>query len=138
MAKFQLTSIDIRSEGAENLAIAIRLAWDQCSVQKATHYRVQKLSVDRKYGWTRFVPDAEHGTPTLHLLWHEEESAIALPYPMAMDEAAPFAAGWVAQADYGPSPDTDGSAHRGWRAFNGHVSPTAIVSIQPEWIVYSK
>jgi len=50
---------------------------------------------------------------------------------------------WLADQDYGESPDTDGSVSKGWRVYNeswGHIGDNwrAFVAIEPAWLEYGK
>ena len=75
--------------------------------------------------------------------WSDSEKAIALPFPMTIEQAADFAIGWLRHADYGDEPDHDGSNGKGWRIYNeawGHVDGdwSAFVAIEPAWAMYGK
>ena len=66
-----------------------------------------------------------------------------LPYPMTLQQAADFAIGWLANADYGREPDHDGDNGKGWRLYNeswGHVDGEyqAFLAVQPVWACYGK
>jgi len=79
----------------------------------------------------------------LVLYWRQTTKAVDLPYPMTLDQAADFAAGWLDHADYGPEPDHDGDNEKGWRLYCeswGHVDndPSAFAAVQPVWAMYGK
>lgn len=161
-------SIDITSEGRESLAHALTVVWPNAAGGKATHYRVVNVSRNCKY-YTHEIrkgmkanvdlhqecPEqiyvshheeelpADDGSQTLILLWHEEQNATPLPYPLTLDKAISFVADWLSQADYGSQPDHDGSNGKGWRLFTndwGHVAGHhyGIVGVQPAWAMYGK
>ena len=142
-------TIDVTSEGGEHLAMAIRIAFANAPGGKATHYRIVKLKDKISYygeptsrHYENLVEDPE-GDPTLILLWHEGRNAIALPYPLEVDEAIAFVSGWLKNVDRGHQPDHDGDNGHGWRVFTeawGHVAGEhyAIVGVQPAWAMYGK
>lgn len=84
-------------------------------------------------------------SPIMIFRWSKAESKTAQSFPFVMDAegCAEFARRWLAQADYGLSPNVDGHCEKGWRVFNdgggsikgGHY---AIVAVAPEWIIYGK
>lgn len=121
--------LDITSQGEAALAHAMALAWDNAAGSKTSHYRISKDS------------------PTFVLYWskpEEHQSALALPYPLKLDEAVALVAGWLRETmPSGPEPDHDGDNGKGWRVFNeawGHVngSQYGICAIQPVWAMYGK
>ncbi len=143
-------TIDVTSQGQEGLAGALRLIWPNTPSGKASHYKMLPLRYEVEY----FQNDAgvtthhfEHikqdsgGVPTLLLLWSAERDAIALPYPLDLEGATAFVAGWLDQVEYGREPDQDGSNEKGWRVFTGawgHVAGhrDGICAIQPAWAMY--
>jgi hypothetical protein len=142
---------DIISNGDEHLALALKIAWANCRGGKATHYREVKLSPHIKYygspetthHYDELKQDDVKGTPTLILLWHNEDGAMALPYKMDLDESINFVKGWLRNADIGEEPDHDGDNKAGWRVFTkdwGHVfgHRYAICALQPAWAMYGK
>jgi hypothetical protein len=79
----------------------------------------------------------------LVLYWGDSPQATKLPFPMTLEQAADFAVGWLAHADYGREPDHDGSNSKGWRL---HCDTWGIVdgdhyafaAIQPVWAMHGK
>lgn len=146
-------TIDVTSEGCEGLELALRLIWPSAPGGKATHFKRMRLKRRTQYfpkpnseeigsHYTQSI-EAEDGTPTLVLLWHEENGASELPYPMTLEDVVPFVEGWLKAANYGTQPDHDGDNGKGWRVFTegwGHVADHryAIVGIQPVWAMYGK
>jgi hypothetical protein len=144
-------TIDVTSEGDEALLLAMELIWPNATGGKATHYKLAQLKPEvRYYGepktthhFKSLVVDPKQGTPTLILLWHNEEGATQFPYEMDLKEAYQFVIGWLKRANPGPQPDHDGDNNAGWRLFTedwGHVwtSTHAIFAIQPAWAMYGK
>ncbi len=75
--------------------------------------------------------------------WADSDKATQLPYPMTLEQAADFAAGWLDHASYGKQPDHDGDNGKGWRLYNeswGHVDGEweAFVAVMPVWAMYGK
>jgi hypothetical protein len=142
-------SIDIVSEGDEDLALAVKLIWSNAPDAKATHYKVARVTQETSYhgnptSWhdTRYKEDPK-GVPTLILLRSAEAGALPLPYPLGRDEAIAFITGWLRQAEFGPEPDHDGDNYPGWHAFTnlwGHVAGHhyGIVGVQPTWSMHGK
>jgi hypothetical protein len=142
-------TIDVVSEGDDDLKTALKLIWPNASSGKATHYKVVRLREKVSYygkptDWHDLGYEEDpDGTPTLILLWSAEKDAPALPYAMDRKQAAQFVLGWLGQADYGSEPDHDGDNDRGWRVFTdkcGHVvgHQYGIVGVQPAWAQYGK
>jgi hypothetical protein len=160
--------IDITSSGKTALAQALTIVWPNAAGGVATHYKVirvaptvsyyARLACDKLHAnvtlpsrdlpelhisHTEYEREDEAGAPTLILLWHEENGALPLPYPLDLERAADFLGGWLLRVDYGEEPDHDGDNGKGWRIFNeswGHVvgNHFGIVAIQPAWIIYPK
>ena len=146
-------TIDIVSEGDEDLQAALKLIWRNAPGGKAKYYRVVNLRKEiRYYGepeTTHHFEDLkehENGEQTLILYWYqpsESQKAEKLPFEMDLEDAYNFVKGWLKSADRGMEPDHDGSNHCGWRVFTeswGHVagSHSAICGIQPAWAMYGK
>ncbi len=80
----------------------------------------------------------------LVLYWSNQSSkAVPLPFPMTLEQAADFAAGWLEHADYGSEPDHDGDNGKGWRLYCeawGHVDHDAyaFAAVEPVWAMYGK
>jgi len=79
----------------------------------------------------------------LILHWNENPEATPLPGPLGFDAALAFVEAWLQTADYGPEPDTDGSAEKSCRVYNERWSRIgnndyAFVAIEPAWMVYGK
>jgi hypothetical protein len=142
-------TIDVTSQGAEGLALALRLAWIDISDGEATHYKI--ISLEQTVAYYGAPTDqhritsieSEHGTPTLILLRKAEQGALPLPYPLDIDEAIVFVAGWLRRAPLGQEPDHDGCNEPAWRVFTeqwGHVAGHhyAIVAVQPAWAMFGK
>ena len=122
----------LAAEGLDKFEIIMRLAFSPHATSTphiATHYEVCY-----DYGLVlydlRFVSD-----PNKDLL--------ALPYPMDVEAAIPFAWNWLKTAKYPPQPDHDGSNHKGFEVFNeawGRVGDrrNSFVAIKPEWQMYGK
>jgi len=94
------------------------------------------------------VAQSNRPTKSLRLIffWCKQEGVKDLvPFPFKMDAAAcaEFASRWLAEADYGPEPDHDGSNGRGWRLYNeswGHIDEeySAIIAVAPNWAWFGK
>lgn len=141
--------VDVTSEGDEALWLAIRLAWPGAAGGKATHYKTVGLAKKTVYygeptsGHSTSTHEVADGTPTLILLWHAERDALPLPYPLELDDAIQFVAGWLRNVPRGRRPNHDGDNGEGWRVFTeswGHVAghQYAIVAAQPVWAMYGK
>lgn len=142
-------SVNVVSEGDESLRLALTLIWPNAAGGKASHYKLVKLQESTKYYGTPTTSHStemannDNGKETLILLWHEERGSLPLPYPLNLDEAVNFVAGWLKRADYGRQPDHDGDNGRGFRVFSdfwGHVAGHhyGIAGVQPEWAMYGK
>lgn len=145
-------TIDIISEGKDSIAIALRLVWPSAVGGKATHYKVAKYVDKKTYylddsgkttGHSVKMEEDDKGVPTLILLWHEECSALPLPYHYDLEASTGLVEGWLKSVDYGREPDHDGYNEKGWRIFTerwGHVAGHhyAIVAVQPSWAMYGK
>lgn len=112
---------DMTSQGADTLKAAL-------SLFNPPGRRVEGYSADKK---------------KLVLYWGDSPRATKLPFPMSLDEAADFAAGWLKHADYGREPDHDGDNGKGWRLYCegwGHVDGDhcAFAAVQPVWAMYGK
>ncbi len=142
-------TIDVVSEGNEDLALALRIIWASAPGGKATHYKVLKLKEKVTYfnkpttsHYTN-LEESKGGVPTLVLLWHEEHGSQAFPFGIDVHLATDFVKGWLAQVDYGREPDHDGDNGKGWRVFTeswGHVAGHiyTVVAVQPAWAMYGK
>ncbi len=127
MDQGEIFRILVISDNKEVFDRAIELAFiNKFCGQKATHYRV----------------DEQEG---LILYWMEPDGVIAnkLPFMMEADSAIPFIWTWLQQTEYGDSPDTDGSADKGFCIHNdrwGHIGSEyrAFLAIKPYWTVYGK
>lgn len=113
---------DITSEG--NKALKTALSLFSPSGGKVTGYRE-----DPEKGLVLYCSDSPHATK--------------LPYPMTLEQAADFAAGWLEHANYGPRPDHDGDNGKGWRLYCeswGQVGGEwqAFAALQPAWAMYGK
>lgn len=113
---------DMTSEGVEKLKAAFAL-FSQPGL-KVIGYR----------------EDAKKG---LVFYWSDSLRAIKLPFPMTLEQAAYFAAGWLDHADYGREPDHDGDNSKGWRLYTedwGHVDGEweTFVAVQPKWAMHGK
>jgi hypothetical protein len=62
--------------------------------------------------------------------------------PMGPKELLPTVEAWLNKTKYGPSPDIDGSSHKGFRVStaspSGRYDPDLLLVIEPEWAFYSK
>lgn len=157
--------IDITSTGDRHLALAMELFWANSTIGNAKFYKVVRTEKQTRYyanevkerspgncklGETVFFASHHteekvvNGEPdTLILLWGEERGAVQLPFPLNLERAIEFVAGWLGEAKYGPQPDHDGSNGKGWRLFNGpwgHVvgHHCGIVGVQTCWMIYPK
>jgi hypothetical protein len=116
--------ISIQSEGRKDFNLAFELLFKD---HKATHY-------------------FEDPTKGFIFLWHEEPSAIRLPYSLGWQGSASWAWGWLLErkdADYKEYLDHDGDNGRGFRIYNGewgHVvgHPYSICAVLPVWAWYAK
>jgi len=144
-------TIDVVSEGNEDLALALRLIWSNAPSREATHYKVVRFAIKTEYfnrngivthHFTRLVEDPK-GVPTLILFWSEEGSVTQLPFPHNLKRSTEFVEGWLEKVPFGSEPDHDGDNEKGWRVFTedwGHVAGHnyAIAGIQPAWAMYGK
>lgn len=143
-------SIVVTSEGAPALKMAITIAWDNAPGGKARHYKVVNIKLATRYhgdgehrGHSTSYEESPDGKPTLILLWNEEKGSLPLPYPLNLDQAVEFVAGWLQGAEFGDEPDHDGSNGKGFHLFNdywGHVADHryGIIGVQPAWAMYGK
>lgn len=143
-------SINVVAEGDEALRLAITLAWGKSANQRATHYRFMLVEPKTRYygnptvdTHTTDYAESPTGKPTLVILWHDENGAVALPYPMNLEQTIEFIRGWLAQVERGREPSHDGDNGKGFRTFQdfwGHVAGyhCAIIGVQPEWAMYGK
>lgn len=122
-----LQALHIESDTDTLLEIALQLPceWSKSGV---THYAVR---------------EAADGSTTLSLGWHEKlRDSRPLPFPLRTARAIyEFARNWLKEAAvYGPSPDTDGSAERGWAVRDGDSDHDfySVVTIKAVWIIYGK
>lgn len=79
----------------------------------------------------------------LVLYWGNSSHATRLPFPMTLEQAADFAAGWLDHAQYGSEPDHDGDNSKGWRLYCdswGRVGGDdfAFAAVEPVWAMYGK
>ena len=88
---------------------------------------------------TGYITDGKQ----LIFYWYKSPDATDLPFPMTLEQAADFAAGWLAHADYGGQPDHDGDNGKGWRLYcnswgsiDGHQY--AFAAVEPVWSMYGK
>lgn len=81
--------------------------------------------------------DAEKGLILYWLTGNPVPDATILPFPMTMQDAAVFTAGWLEYAEYGKEPDHDGHNQKGWRVYTG-ATYGSIMAVQPVWALYGK
>jgi hypothetical protein len=79
----------------------------------------------------------------LVLFWTPGKDTVRFPFAMDSGTILPMIKGWLAEQDYGPEPDHDGSNGKGWRLYNeswGHIGNEweAFVAILPAWAMYGK
>ena len=97
-------------------------------------------------GWA--VLPGKDGRPSrLVFYWRESDDDVEVhPFPFqaaAGETMASFAFNWLAQVDYGPEPDHDGSNARGYRVFNeawGRLGDddAAFLAVEPAWALIGK
>jgi len=159
--------IDVRSEGREHFAAAVRLAWANAPGGKATHYvsplpesnclecvgcgqravRKNKERVERpcpECGGSGKLP----AQAAMVLLWNEDSvrgaKATKLPFPLTCEAAIEFLWSYLTTAEFGNEPDHDGSNRRGFVVttgnFWGHVegSHYAFIGAYPDWQMCGK
>lgn len=129
--------IDICNIGAEELDIALGIAFRQAPGKKSSHYIKKKMESTHRFGVAR------QEVETLIFLWHEEKGSIPFPSDISSSEASIIAQKFINSVDAGPQPDHDGSNSIGFRVFNeawGHVAGHrhAVVAVQPCWMMYGK
>jgi hypothetical protein len=113
---------DMTSQGAQTLKTAL-------SLFNPPGRKVEGYSTDGK---------------RLVLYWGGKSPGMTrLPFPMTLEQAADFAAGWLEHADYGGEPDHDGDNGKGWRLYCeswGHVNNDAyaFAAVEPVWAMYGK
>ncbi len=126
------TRVDVSSEGAYHLGLAIDLALVYHTgpdrgmrATKITHWQV----IDGKMVFS----------------WHESSKGQPLPAPMGREMLIPLILSWLAEQDYGDEPDHDGSNAKGWRLkAHWELMPDHPgrfyfqFSVQPEWCEYHK
>jgi hypothetical protein len=118
---------DIKAEGRDALTAALDIAWSGFPGAFATHY----AEIERD------------GRNTLVLLWHVDNGATKLPYPISKEQAAGFIEGWLAGQESGPKPDHDGDNSPGFRMFvddwrNVEGFTYSILGVQFAWAIYGK
>ena len=144
-------TIDMVSVGDDVLTAAMALIWNNAPGGKATHYKIAKYKDRTSYfgangetsGHMQEMVLDDTGKDTLILLWHEENGALPLPFPLELDGAAQFVVSWLKTIEYPDADGFDGTIKKGWRLFTeswGHVAGHryAIVGVQPELALYGK
>lgn len=146
--------IDITSEGQEQLAAAMSLAFGR--FRQAVGYAIREPvaaeryafdddDLQKKHGW--MLKEKSSASPKrLVFYWSDyqnREDVVALPFKMDAAGAADFATRWLAELDYGKQPDHDGDNEKGWRLYCegwGHVDgdSSAFVAVAPAWAMYGK
>lgn len=110
-------------------------------------------------GWSAEYPpktEKQRLSSRLILYWHDPGSQLPhdssvvnateyhpLPSPMGPAQVVPIVREWLEQVDYGPKPDFDGTAGKGFILFCndwGFVGSchAAFMAIQPKWAMYGK
>jgi hypothetical protein len=117
-------SVEVVSDDASHIAKAIRLcfAHEVFSMTQVTHY-------------IQDVPGK------IIFLWHEDDRAKPLPFPMGAREVTAFVKGWLRRCGldaYGPQPDCDGSIERGWKISTKNIGFYSVLSVETAWMVYEK
>ena len=82
----------------------------------------------------------------LILFWSDQsinDPINRFPAVMGPAELEPIIKAWLAERQYPPEPDHDGSNHKGWRVYNeqwGKVNDEwqAFAAIEPVWLEYGK
>lgn len=136
--------IDIRAEGIETLRMAMEIAFAMNSPgKKVLSYAIMPPKEKEEHYFNSRTTELK----ALVLRWTDDPSsskiAVNLPFKLDVAGATDFAARWLAEQDYGPEPDHDGSNHKGWRMFTedwGHVfhDRYAVCGIVPCWAWYGK
>jgi hypothetical protein len=135
-------SIDMTAEGRETLKEVLSIVFrHNAPGGKASHWAEVQVSAQAEWF------GAGTNRKALVLFWQEEKreglDVQRFPAPLTSAKAADMVSEWLAEADYGPQPDHDGSNDRGFRIycdFWGHFegSHYAIVGIVPAWAMYGK
>jgi len=122
------------------LRVVMRVAF--AGDKHATHYRVEPATLVKK-AEPRQQPQIERPA-RLIFGWHESmKGGVKLPFKLDYIAAADWAERWLAEQDYGPEPDHDGSNSKGWRVYNedwGHVDGCgySFCAVQPDWAMHGK
>lgn len=126
--------IDILSQGRENLAVALGIAFGHAPGNKASHYSIGEANDKNAKRLIFYWAD-----PGAHIKAH------VLPFKMNAELATDFAHQWLERDEepWGKQPDHDGDNGHGWRVYNeawGHVdnSSYAFVAITRAWAMYGK
>jgi len=122
---------DMTSQGAEKLKVALGL-FDPPG-RKVVGYSVGEVDYGGGKGLKR----------RLVLYWNDSAQATKLPFPMTMEQAADFAAGWLEHADYGREPNHEGSNSKGWRLYCESWRMVgsdwcAFAAVEPAWALHGK
>lgn len=126
--------VDVRSEGEYHLLRAVEIAMISHRGPPSAGGRMKPETV------SHWKADA-HG---LWFGWHEKLGGVPLPVPLEAAGVVPIITGWLALAEYGDGPDTDGDSMKGWRLRAGYgafeiSNPFyATFCVSPEWMIYGK
>jgi hypothetical protein len=125
------TKVDVISEGAKHLDLAIRIAMEY----HVTSDRSKEPTVSH---WME-----EDGR--LIFLWSGTDGGNAFVVPHTREMLVPLILSWLTKQDYGEEPDMDGSVSKGWRL---KAAPFLLPShkarfymqfmVTPEWMEYHK
>jgi hypothetical protein len=127
------TRVDVASEGAFHLKLAIELA-----MKYHLQYVNQKEPTIKQWALIDNV---------VYCGWHESMGGQPMIVPHTAEMMVPVILALLDSLEYPEEPDTDGSASRGWRLRSGmRQTPKAAgiddfyaqFTIEPEWMEYGK
>ena len=122
-----LQTLDISSDNTEVLQLALQLPWTWDS-SGMTH-----METGRVFGNYR----GDRGADYIAFFPFDCGELLALPYAIKTPAMLfDFVRRWLASANYGEPPDTDGSLSWGWRVTRPCFP--GVVAVQTAWIIYEK
>jgi hypothetical protein len=144
MSSFRIEVVsDTDEELRQAMSLAFRVHGGKVWQQEATHYVIRAAEVEEPPVHRSSAKRGER----IAFFWTAPDSrvadAIALPFKLDAEGAADFARRWLAEVEYPPEPDIDGSVKKGWRLYNepwGHVEGVyaGICAVTPVWSEYGK
>lgn len=102
---------------------------------------VLQLFFEEKTRVVKYQLNAD-GSLSLYEFWSDKDKTVTnLPFSMNYDATVNFLWSWLLSRetkDYGPSPDTDGSAEPEAWTIVSNSGYGLLLTIKPEWAVYGK